>query len=296
MDARTTRFLQDCQQRTTQQFQQLLEQQSSIPARLCEALSYVLLQPGKCLRPALVYAAGALFETPKDWLGTPANAIEAIHIYSLVHDDLPAMDDDDMRRGRATCHKAFDEATAILVGDCLQSMAYSMLSTADQLNPMQKVNMIQTLAQASGANGMVGGQYLDLQASGSGLSLIELKQLHRQKTAALISASLELGAIASGQTDHNVLESLQAFGQCIGLAFQIKDDILDIEGDSVTLGKPNGTDIRNNRTTYPSLIGLEPAKQHSTDLLEEAVAILDALPGDTSYLRALAHVMVDRNS
>lgn len=255
------------------------------PQRLHEAMHYAVLNGGKRLRPLLVYATGNSFGAKTVDLDAPAVAVELIHCYSLVHDDLPAMDDDDLRRNQPTCHKAFDEATAILVGDALQSLAFETLPSLD---------MVRTLAKASGSLGMAGGQSLDLDAEGKSPDLKALEQIHHLKTGAIIKASVELGAMAAGCDQHS-FEHLKQFAHHIGLAFQIQDDILDVEGNTENLGKTAGIDITNNKATYTSILGLEAAKKHLEKQFEKSMSHLDALDVDTQDLAILCRYIVQRN-
>lgn len=249
---------------------------SSENSRLHQAMNYSLLEGGKRLRPILVRCAAlAAGDTSDRWL-IPAAAIEMIHVYSLIHDDLPAMDDDDLRRGKATCHKAFDEATAILAGDALQAEAFRLISLAEQLTLNQRVKMIELLATAASSKGMVGGQMLDLLAENQSIELDALKRIHQLKTGALIGSALNLGALCNDHTGEHVLSALSQFGEAIGLAFQITDDILDVVSTTETLGKTQGSDIAAQKTTYVSLLGLEGATQQAVSLIEQAHAILDS--------------------
>lgn len=261
---------------------------------LLEAMRYSTLNGGKRLRALLVYATGEALGSSLSSLDTPACAIELIHAYSLVHDDMPAMDNDDLRRGRPTCHKAYGEATALLVGDALQSLAFEILSK-QTIDAQQKINMIRALATSAGAKGMAGGQATDLASVGKQLNLEQLQAMHELKTGALIQASVKLGALTCAQIDNHALEKLDLFAQCIGLAFQVQDDVLDVISDTDTLGKAQGADIALNKPTYPSLLGLEAAKQKATDLIDKAMAILDDLPYDTRALSALAQFVVQRS-
>lgn len=250
------------------------------------AMQYSVLDGGKRLRPLLVYITGQMFNTPLEMLDAPAAAIELIHCFSLVHDDLPAMDDDNFRRGKPTCHKKFDEATAILAGDALQSLAFEILTEGRQSHA-QKVEMIKTLAKAIGGEGMVSGQVIDLASQGKNLTLDELVQLHSLKTGALFRAAIHLGGIASSCDEH-VMNILDQFAEKIGLAFQIQDDILDIEGSSEKLGKLVGADIKLAKATYPSVMGLSGAKQKVRELQDISIALLKSLPCDTAELQALS--------
>lgn len=269
------------------------------PQRLHEALRYSVLGTGKRLRPILVYATGEALGVPLERLDAPAAAVELIHAYSLVHDDLPAMDNDDLRRGRPTCHKAFDEATAILVGDALQVLAFQILATdpaMGQDSAAIRVRTIELLAVASGTAGMAGGQAIDLSAVGRRLPLAELEQMHSRKTGALIRASVLMAAAAASGLDAARTASLARFGECIGLAFQIQDDILDIEGDTATLGKPTGADRAKDKPTYPSVAGMEAAKRRCRELHAQAVEAIQDFGAGADRLRALADFVIERES
>lgn len=218
-------------------------------------------------------------------------AVELIHAYSLVHDDLPAMDDDDLRRGRPTCHKAFDEATAILTGDALQTLAFEALACDQQPAALA---MVKTLAQASGTQGMVAGQMLDLQGEGKQLSLEELQSLHSHKTGALIRAAVRMGGLAAG-ANANVLATLDTYATALGLAFQVQDDLLDVKGDEATLGKKTGSDALLNKATYPSLLGIEGAEQRAQELVQQACGSLNNLSGEWGSLVELANWSINRN-
>jgi geranylgeranyl pyrophosphate synthase len=263
---------------------------------ISQSSRYALTNGGKRIRALLVYAAahaGGL-NNPGRGLDRVACAIEMIHSYSLVHDDLPAMDDDDLRRGQPSCHKAFDEATAILTGDALQARAFELLADADEFSDMQRVRLIKTLAAASGLQGMVGGQAIDIAAVDRELSLEQLKAMHALKTGALIRAALAMGGIAANLgTDQ--LAALNAYGTHIGLAFQVVDDILDVEGDTQTLGKTRGKDGEANKPTYVKLMGLEEARREAQRLLGEALAALEGFGESADYLRDLARFIVKRD-
>lgn len=256
-------------------------------------MQYSLLNGGKRMRPYLVYITGEMLGAPKEHLDAAAAAVECIHSYSLIHDDLPAMDDDDVRRGKATCHIEFDEASAILAGDALQTLAFDIIANAD-LGSEIKVELIKTLAEASGVNGMCGGQMADMMAENTEVNLSELEDIHRGKTGALISASVVMGALASGNADKSTLSALTHYSHNIGLAFQVHDDVLDVVGDTETLGKPQGSDHHNNKATFPSLMGLEAAQKKSRQLVEEALHVIDALPYNTAPLKELAQYVVAR--
>lgn len=263
---------------------------------LLEAMRYAVLNGGKRLRPSLVFMSGQLFNANTNDLIAPALAVEFIHCYSLIHDDLPAMDDDDLRRGKPTVHKAFNEATAILAGDTLQALAFDTLSshTFTAVSASQQVQMIHTLAQASGFGGMCGGQALDLASTGETQELAALMNMHQLKTGALIRSSVLLGALCSDNVTESELEALTSFANHIGLAFQIQDDILDITSDTQTLGKPQGSDIEHAKSTYVSILGLEAAKQRAKDCVEQAIQALAAISKDTEQLASLASHIINR--
>jgi len=268
-------------------------------ARLREAMRYSALGGGKRLRPLLVYLTGESLGATLDQLDVPAAAVELIHVYSLVHDDLPAMDDDDLRRGRPTCHKAFDEATAILVGDSLQAYAFELLAGDDTLGDAEstlRLTMIRVLADRIGTRGMAGGQAIDLGAVGRTLTIAELESMHRRKTGALIEASVLMGAIAAGVRSGPRFEALRTLAAEIGLAFQIQDDILDVSGDAQTLGKATGADAAHNKPTYPSTLGLEAARARALEHEQRALAALASLGPAAAPLGELARLMVDRRS
>ncbi|HEY4645522.1 MAG TPA: farnesyl diphosphate synthase [Steroidobacteraceae bacterium] len=269
-----------------------------VPQRLHAALRYSVLGTGKRLRPILVYATGEALEAPLERMDAPAAAVELIHGYSLVHDDLPAMDDDDLRRGRPTCHRAFDEATAILAGDALQLLAFRILARdpAFDDDPRVRARLIELLADASGTDGMAGGQALDLAAVGRKLSIAELEDIHRRKTGALIRASVLMGAAAAAEDNAERLSQLRRFGDHIGLAFQIQDDILDVEGDPAILGKATGADRAKDKPTYPSVAGMAQAKSRCRELHAHALdALADFGPGG-EILRWLADFVIERDS
>lgn len=266
--------------------------------RLYASMRYSVTNGGKRVRPLLVYAACEALGGNVEHANGAACAVELIHAYSLVHDDLPAMDDDDLRRGLPTTHKAFDEACAILAGDALQSLAFSVLSDS-RLTPQDaetRLNMVATLAQAAGPAGMVGGQAIDLGSVGLKLDQGALEFMHRHKTGALIEASVRLGALASGHADKARLDALQIYARAIGLAFQVQDDILDVESDTATLGKRQGADIARDKPTYPALLGLEEAKHYALELRDHALAALRPFDAAAEPLRALAQYIVQRRN
>lgn len=278
--------------RIQQQLEQALPRKTEQPMHLHTAMRYAVLNGGKRLRPLLVYAAGEALGADVSVLDAPALAIEYIHAYSLVHDDLPAMDNDDLRRGQPTCHKAFDEATAILVGDALQVLAFEQLSNACGLSDATRIAMIAVLAKASGSRGMVGGQSLDLQSQIPLATPAALETLYTLKTGALLSASVELGLLASEKITPALREQARAYTKPLGLAFQIRDDILDIEGSLETLGKLPGSDQRQQKSTYAALVGIEAAKARVRALREEAYQALALWNSENSPLWQLTRAMI----
>ncbi|MGC6359238.1 (2E,6E)-farnesyl diphosphate synthase [Bisgaard Taxon 45] len=269
----------------------------TLSSPLAEAMRYGVLLGGKRIRPFLVYATGRMLGADLNQLDYAAASVEAIHAYSLIHDDLPAMDNDHLRRGQPTCHIAFDEATAILAGDALQAFAFDLLTQAPDLLAEQKLALVKTLSQAAGAKGMCLGQSLDLIAEQKHISLLELEQIHRNKTGAMLSAAIQLGRICSSHFNNTALEhQLQRYAEAIGLAFQVQDDILDIEGESEIIGKTVGSDLLADKSTYPKLLGLAGAKQKAQELYQTAIAELGDIPFDTSALRAIAEFVVNRKS
>ena len=289
-------YLQTCQTAVEKALDIWLPSAETQPQHLHKALRYSVLSGGKRIRPVFVYATGEALGVERSALNAPACAVEMIHVYSLIHDDLPAMDNDDLRRGQPTCHKAFDEATAILAGDSLQALAFHVLAYDKQLlvAAEQRIKMIDTLACASGSRGMAGGQAIDLAAVGRALNISELENMHIHKTAALIQASVELGALSRSDLPLNLFTKLSHFGKNIGLAFQIQDDILDIESDTETLGKPQGSDLGNNKPTYPTLLGLPGAKDVKQQLYKEAIANLAEFDEMANPLRWVADYTVQR--
>jgi len=259
-------------------------------------MRYAVLGGGKRLRPVLVYATGTALGAEPERLDAAAVAVEVIHAYSLVHDDLPAMDDDSLRRGRPTCHVAFGEAMAILAGDALQALAFEVLAADTRLAPRTHVEMLRVLAAACGAHGMAGGQALDLAAIGQRLAPAELERMHVYKTGALIRASVRLGALAAGCSDEAVLDALERYGHCVGLAFQIRDDIIDVEGDSVTLGKTAGKDAANDKPTYPAILGMEASRAQLAELTGAALAALEPLGARGAELGELSRYIAARDS
>jgi len=296
-------FLAHCQQRVQNALPALLGNTGSEYAeaeagpalqRLSDASSYSVLNGGKRVRASLVYAtAQALGQAGKAGLDDIAGAIEMIHAYSLVHDDLPAMDDDDLRRGKATCHIAYDEATAILVGDALQARAFEILATLPSDNAGAKLALIQQLSAAAGPRGMVGGQAIDLAGVNQQLDLRALQTMHQLKTGALIRVAISMAAIWCG-ADHRQRDQLDNYGKAIGLSFQVQDDIIDIESNTETLGKTQGADQALNKPTFPALLGMAGAKQLAAELHAKALEALSAFDHRASPLRDLSHYIIDR--
>ncbi|WP_040576819.1 (2E,6E)-farnesyl diphosphate synthase [Methylophaga lonarensis] len=273
--------------------QRLADRDSLTSLRLLSAMRYSTLDGGKRFRALLVYATGQALAAPDTTLDAAAAAVEMIHAYSLVHDDMPIMDNDDLRRGRPTCHKAYDDATALLVGDALQTLAFETLCD-DEIAPVKQARMVKTLAQAAGAFGMAGGQAIDLESVGKTLDLNALQTMHQLKTGALIRAAVALGAQASDNYDATQAESLDRYAAAIGLAFQVQDDVLDVTADTQTLGKTQGADIALNKPTYPALLGLEQARQKAQDLIAEAISAVESLAIDSRALVAIAHYVIKR--
>ncbi len=269
---------------------------TTAPERLHEAMRYAVLGGGKRVRACLVYAAGAALGARAEALDAPACAVELIHAYSLVHDDLPCMDDDDLRRGKPTCHKAYDEATALLVGDSLQSLAFEILAHDASLavSPAQRLEMIAVLARAAGSQGMAGGQAIDLASVGKKLALGELQDMHARKTGALIRAAVRLGALAAGAASENLIVALDHYAEAVGLAFQIADDVLDVEGETGVLGKRAGADEARNKPTYAALLGPDDAKAKAQALLDRALESLAPLGDNGTLLAQLARYIVER--
>lgn len=266
------------------------------PSKLQQAISYSLLAGGKRIRPILVYLTGQMFNCPLEKLDFPAAAVEAIHTYSLIHDDLPAMDNDDLRRGKPTCHIKFGEAEAILAGDALQSLAFTLLSESDLIDVESKISMITELANASGLTGMCLGQSFDLQAEHQSVGLEQLQKIHCYKTGALIKAAIRLGAFSSGNIATPYYSALDSYANAIGLAFQIQDDILDIIGEQSIMGKPQGSDIMHEKSTYPAIMGLDNAIEMMQELYQQAIASLEQIPYNSQPLYDLAGYIINRNS
>ena len=282
------------QERSERALAQVLATEDVAAGRLQAAMRYSVLSGGKRLRPLLVYITGEALGARWEDLDAPAAAVELIHAYSLIHDDLPAMDDDDLRRGRPTCHKAFDEGTAILAGDALQALAFAVLAGyTNRLSDSTRVQMLITLADAIGTAGMAGGQAIDLAAAGQPVDAAAMELMHRRKTGALIRASVELGSLAA-TVDESTRDALRHYGEEIGLAFQIQDDILDVTGDAAVLGKRTGADAAHGKPNYPSVFGLARARELAQHHRDRALAALAGLGGAATSLGALAYHVVDR--
>lgn len=265
--------------------------------QLKRAMEYALLSGGKRVRPFLVYATGEMLGADQQSLDAAALSIECIHAFSLVHDDLPAMDDDDIRRGRPTCHIKFDEATAILAGDALQTLAFEILCTAPMsaTNEKHRIDLVRQLAEASGYHGMCGGQAMDLAATDQNIDQNQLQLLHSKKTGALLKVAIRMAYTLSPAVSKNHRAQLDKFADCIGLAFQVKDDILDVVSDTETLGKPQGSDQALNKSTYPSLLGLAGAQDYLVKLEQQALHALASLPYNSGILRSFIDYNTQRN-
>ena len=292
-------YLSGCQARVNAAMQSILgavPEQHAALTRLHKAMGYSVLQGGKRTRPALLYASmeACTGQPAAASADTAAAAIELIHAYSLVHDDLPAMDNDDLRRGQPTCHRAFDEPTAILAGDALQTLAFEALAHDAHMSESLRLRLIRLLAVGSGHAGMCGGQAIDLQLTGSQPELATLEHMHRLKTGALIETAVRMGAAMANATAAQT-EALIGFARPIGLAFQVHDDILDVTTDTATLGKTQGADQLREKPTFPSLLGLEGAQRHAKALEQQALTALDTLGESANALRALAHWIIHRH-
>lgn len=284
-------------QRTEEYLDKWLPTEEINPSQLHQAMRYSVLDGGKRVRPILVYAAGYAVSADEATLDAPASAVEFIHAYSLIHDDLPAMDDDDLRRGKPTCHKAFSEAQAILAGDALQSLAFHTIAHGlpDSIPAEKKLDILDALAVASGSRGMAGGQAIDLASVGKSLNIAELEDMHVHKTGALIRASVKMGALCQPSIEKAQLRKLDHYAKCIGLAFQIQDDILDVTSDTETLGKTQGADVALNKPTYPALLGLDGAREMAAELHQDAHDSLEIFGERAEPLRWLADYIIKRN-
>lgn len=275
--------------------QQKLPQISREPAVLHEAMRYSALDGGKRLRPLLVWAASQLGDSVQAACKAAMAAVECIHVYSLVHDDMPEMDNDQLRRGKPTCHVQFGDAVALLTGDALQTLAFDILSAATELSAERQLKMVQVLAKASGSLGMAGGQAIDLANVGKDMKQPALEQMHGLKTGALIRAAVQLGGLSCPQITDDQLARLDAYAAKLGLAFQVIDDVLDCEADTATLGKTAGKDADNNKPTYVKLMGLQAARKYAEQLVCEAVDELAVFDERAQYLRQLSEYVVARN-
>jgi len=290
-------YLDFCQNRVERALDARLPSEHKLPQKLHQAMRYSVLDGGKRMRPMLTYATGKALGIAPEGLDGAACAVELIHVYSLIHDDLPAMDDDDLRRGKPTCHVAFDEATAILTGDALQALAFELLAhdVSIAVSLENRLKMITTLAKASGSQGMVGGQAIDLASVGTQLTLPELENMHIHKTGALIRASVNMATLAKADLDAAVATKLDHYAKCIGLSFQVKDDILDEESDTATLGKTQGKDRDNDKPTYPALLGMAGAKAKALELHEQALESLSQFGAEADLLRDLSLYIIERD-
>ncbi len=289
----------DYRQRVDTALDLWLPKENITPTHLHTAMRYAVVGGGgKRVRPILVYAAGHTVGIAPDQLDGIAAALEIIHAYSLIHDDLPAMDDDDLRRGRPTCHKAFDEATAILAGDALQALAFEIICDDEtmQADASTRLRLIKELTEASGSLGMAGGQAVDLASVGKKLDLSQLEEMHRLKTGALIRASVIMGALNSKECDAETLSKLDQYSQHVGLAFQVQDDILDVISDTETLGKPQGSDMEQDKPTFPELMGLEASQQYAMQLHQQALDCLSDFDQRADTLRQLSAYIVERRN
>ncbi|MEP1214742.1 MAG: farnesyl diphosphate synthase [Marinobacter sp.] len=293
-NSRLTTFLEECRQRIDTELERRLSATGNGSGRLQQAMRYSVLGGGKRIRPALCMAAAAALGQPQDKATVPACTLELVHAYSLIHDDLPAMDDDELRRGRATTHIAFDEATAILAGDALQTLAFGWLADAPGLSDQIRLALIRELASASGHLGMVGGQAIDLESVGKRLTIDQLEKMHRHKTGALIAASVRMGALTAPGVSDDQLSALTIYSQTLGLAFQVQDDLLDIEGDTAVIGKPQGSDLARAKPTYPSLLGTMGARDYLAQLLDAALSSLEGFGEEGDILRDMAGYVVAR--
>jgi farnesyl diphosphate synthase len=289
-------WMKDVQAQSEAALAAFLPPAASVPTRLHAAMRYTVLGGGKRVRPLLAYASGALFDAEPGALARAAAAVEMIHAYSLVHDDMPCMDDDDLRRGKPTVHVAYDEATALLVGDALQAQAFEVLAGAGTVPPARLVTMLRLLAEAAGSAGMCGGQAIDLDSVGLALTLEQLERMHQLKTGAMLRVSVLLGALAGRDLASHELEALAAYSKAIGLAFQVVDDVLDATADSATLGKTAGKDAADNKPTYVSILGLEPSRALAEKLRGEAHDALAPFGEQALRLRELADLIVQRKA
>jgi len=290
-------LIEQSQQRVEKMLDHWLPDANTLPNDLHAAMRYSVLNGGKRVRAVLVYMVGEALNIDIEALDGPACAVEIIHAYSLIHDDLPAMDDDDLRRGKPTCHRQFDEATAVLAGDALHSLAFYILAhdPAIQASDHKRLKMVECLANAIGSRGMAGGQAIDLASEGKTLTLAELENMHIHKTGALIRASVELAAL-SGDCPLSHHKALDKYAKCVGLSFQIRDDILDIEADTETLGKPQGADLARNKSTYPSLLGMSESKRWANELHLDATQAIEIIGEKSKALNWLSSYIIERGN
>ena len=286
------------QHRVDTALERWLPAESVNPARLHQAMRYAVMAPGKRVRPVLVYATASALDVALEKVDGIAAAVEIIHAYSLIHDDLPAMDDDDLRRGRPTCHRQFDEATAILAGDALQALAFYILSHDPNMidDSAARLQMIEKLSLFSGSRGMAGGQAIDLGAVGRRLNIAELETMHIHKTGALIRTCIQLAALSSETIGRQQFSALDSYAKSIGLSFQVQDDILDVTADTETLGKPQGSDLARDKPTYPSVIGLEASQEKARELHQNALQALLIFGEEADILRYISAWFVERKN
>jgi geranylgeranyl diphosphate synthase type II len=286
------------QQRVDAALDDWLPPETVNPVRLHQAMRYAVLAPGKRVRPVLVYATASALGVDLERVDGAACAVEIIHAYSLIHDDLPAMDDDDLRRGRPTCHRQFDEATAILAGDALQALAFYIISHDPKMtgDSAARLRMIENLAMFSGSRGMAGGQAIDLESVGKQINTAELETMHIHKTGALIRTCIQLAALSCPGLGDSEFAALDSYAKCIGLSFQVQDDILDVTGDTATLGKTQGADKAHNKPTYPSIIGLQASQEKALELHEQALQALSIFAEEADILRYISAWFVQRRN
>lgn len=289
-------YVEKFQSRVNQSLEHWLPAENLNPTSLHQAMRYAVLAPGKRVRPILIYATATALGIDLAKVDGAAAAVEIIHAYSLIHDDLPSMDDDDLRRGRPTCHKQFDEATAILAGDALQALAFYIISHDPQMteDASSRLEMIEKLSLFSGSRGMAGGQAIDLASVGKTLNIAELETMHIHKTGALIRTCIQLAALSADRLQEDRFSALDSYGKCIGLSFQVQDDILDVVGDTETLGKPQGSDIARNKPTFPSIIGLEASREKAQELHAQALQSLSIFGEEADILRYISAWFVER--
>jgi farnesyl diphosphate synthase len=289
-------LVEEFQQRVDKALDHWLPQADVYPLRLHQAMRYAVLAPGKRVRPVLVYAAASALGIDLERVDGAAAAVEIIHAYSLIHDDLPAMDDDDLRRGRPTCHREFDEATAILAGDALQALAFYIISHDPQMidDAAARLQMIENLALFSGSRGMAGGQAIDLAAVGKTLNIAELETMHIHKTGALIRTCIQLVALSTNNLTRQQFKALDSYAKHIGLSFQVQDDILDVTSDTATLGKTQGSDSARNKPTFPAIIGLEASHEKAQELHQNALQALSIFGEEVDILRYISAWFVER--